>query len=58
MKTDWKGLCMSIINNGTLPSTKTAEEYGLPFDKWFALSTRDSASLVEKAKEVLARLEK
>lgn len=58
MKTDWKGLCTYIVEHDTLPSTKTAEkEYGLPFGKWFELSTRGSKSLAEKAKEVLARLE-
>ena len=49
--------CERIIETNGNPSTKDAEEHGIPFGYWFEMTTRvSSEQLVKNAKKVLAKL--
>lgn len=55
---DWKEFCKRIINTNGNPSTKDAEECGIPFDYWLTLATNTTAAgLVKGAKAVLEKME-
>ena len=58
MKANWKEFCKRIIATNGNPSTKDAEECGIPFGMWFELATRKTSDqLVKNAKDVLKRME-
>lgn len=56
-KENWRKYCERIIETNGNPSTKDAEECGIPFYMWFEMAARiSSKQLVETAKNILAKM--
>lgn len=60
MKTNWKEFCQRIIDTNGNPSTKDAEETGIPFGLWFdlAVRTKNKEKLIENAKNIIKEIER